>query len=266
MKKYIFKILTIHLLILIYSSPAYSINKSYVFKRLGIEDGLSQSTIYSIIQDNEGYMWFGTANGLNKYDGYNFKIFTNNPYDSTTISDNSITSLYEDKQGQIWIGTIKGILNRFDRSNNSFTRFNISNIKNPIPSQENEYYDYPIIFSRNDNNSITAITEDNNNNLWLGTWGKGILIFNKKTKKIKQYYFKLHSPGSLSYNRVMKILIDKEGTIWIGTFGGGLNKVKFNADTQIYNKNIEISFIHYKNDISNKYSLSDNKITSLSRR
>ncbi len=263
MEKYIIKILSILLILTNYAIAIYSQTNNYIFKRLGIEDGLSQSTIYSIIQDNEGYMWFGTANGLNKYDGYTFKIFTNNPYDSTSISDNSITSLYEDKQNNIWIGTTKGILNKFNKSTNSFTRYSTRYIENPLPNQENEYYEYPIIFSRNDNNSITTIAEDNYNNLWLGTWGKGILIFNKETKEIKQYYFKQDSPDGLSYNRIMKILIDNEGTVWIGTFGGGLNKVIYNNEPGKQNNNFQLSFIHYKNAISNKYSLSDNKITSL---
>ncbi|MEJ2614409.1 MAG: two-component regulator propeller domain-containing protein, partial [Ignavibacteriaceae bacterium] len=263
MKTNIIKIILTYLLVLAISIPVYSINSSYTFKRLGIEDGLSQSTIYSIIQDSEGYMWFATANGLNKYDGYNFQVFTNNPYDTNSISDNSITSLFEDKEGTIWIGTIKGILNRYNRSTNSFTRFYTRNIKSPLTSRENEYYEYPIIFSRNDNNSITSIAEDKNNNLWLGTWGKGILIFNKKTQTISQYYHKPESPNSLSYNRIMKILIDREGNIWIGTFGGGLNKIIYNDNLNSKDKNAQLSFIHFKNNRSNKYSLSDNKITTL---
>ena len=263
MKKYIIKIILISFLVAICSIPAYSINNGYFFKRLGIEDGLSQSTINSIIQDNEGYMWIGTANGLNKYDGYSFTIFTNNPYDSTSISDNSITALYKDKEAHIWIGTIRGILNEYDRNTNSFTHYNLRDIKAPLKSQGNEYYEYPIIFSRNDNNSITTIAEDNNNNLWIGTWGKGILIFNKKTKLIKQYYYKPDNPSGLNYNRIMRILNDNEGTIWVGTFGGGLNKVIISDNSTGSNKNSEFSFIHYTNDKKNKFSLSDNKITSL---
>ena len=266
MIKYFKKISSILFLIIFYTISLSAQSSSYTFKRLGIEDGLSQSTINCITQDKEGYMWFGTANGLNKYDGYNFKIFTNNPYDSTSISDNSITSFFEDSQGNFWIGTIKGILNKYNRSTNSFTRFNTKNIKSPLPAQENEYYDYPMIFSRNDNNSITAIAEDNQNNLWLGTWGKGLLIFNKSTNTIKQYYYKPDAPNSLSYNRIMKILIDKEGNVWIGTFGGGLNKAEkssdFNPENGELNKD-ELTFIRYKNNPANRYSLNDDKITTL---
>ena len=262
MKTNIIQIVSTLLLVLVFYIPVYSINNNYTFKRLGIEDGLSQSTIYSMIQDNEGYMWFGTANGLNKYDGYNFQIFTNNPYDTNSISDNSITSLFEDKNGTLWIGTIKGILNRYNRSTNSFSRFYTRNIKT-LTSRENEYYEYPLIFSRNDNNSITTIAEDNNNNLWLGTWGNGILIFNKKTKTNSQHYHKPKNPNSLSYNRIMRILIDKVGSIWIGTFGGGLNKVIINNNSNPKDNTTQLSFMHYKHNLSDIYSLSDNKITSL---
>ena len=262
------RIISILLLLILPISLVYTKDNAYISKRLGIEDGLSQSTVHCIIQDNEGFMWFGTSNGLNKFDGYNFKIFTNNPYDSTSISDNGINSLYEDKQGNLWIGTTRGVINKFVRSTSSFIHYSTQNIISPIPAQENEYYEYPIIFSRNDNNSITTIAEDNDNNLWLGTWGKGLLIFNKNTGAIRHYYFKENNPDGLNYNRIMKILIDKEGTVWIGTFGGGLNRIVKSSgliyrNNKIRKENEGLTFLHYKNNPSIKNSLSDDKIVAL---
>ena len=75
---------------------------------------MSQSSIFTIIQDKRGFLWFGTQDGLNKYDGYKFTVFKHNPSDSLSISDNWITSLYEDHLGNIWVGTSGGGLNRFD--------------------------------------------------------------------------------------------------------------------------------------------------------
>src|SRR3989337_4485113 len=75
------------------------------FDHFNLDDGLSQYTVYCIIQDSKGFLWFGTADGLNRYDGYKFKIFRNDPVDSTSLSANRIYSLYEDSYQNLWIGT-----------------------------------------------------------------------------------------------------------------------------------------------------------------
>lgn len=196
----------------------------YIFTQLTGEDGLSQTTILNILQDHKGFMWFGTGNGLNKYDGYNFTIYNNIPGDVNSLSNNSITSFYEDRQNILWVGTADGYLNKFNRDNDSFTRINIAGlVKDPDVIEEN-YYDYPIVFSRNTIGAITYITEDNYGNLWLGTWGKGIIIYNLSTGKITFYQHGQNRNSGLSYNRVSKILIDGS-TVWIATLGGGLNRL-----------------------------------------
>ena len=81
---------------------------NYRFKHLTLEDGLSQSSIFSIIQDNDGFMWFGTVDGLHKYDGYTIQTFQYDPNDPNTIGNNTITSLYKNRTGQILIGTYNG--------------------------------------------------------------------------------------------------------------------------------------------------------------
>ena len=80
-------------------------NEEYFFRHLGIEDGLSQNSVFSIMQDRQGFVWFGTKEGLNRYDGYNFKVFNRNPSDSCSIGGNVINSIIEDTKGQIWVGT-----------------------------------------------------------------------------------------------------------------------------------------------------------------
>ncbi len=92
------------------------------FERLTIKDGLSQSSVYAILQDKRGLMWFGTWDGLNKYDGYKFSIYTYNPQDPYSLSDNEVRAIYEDSLGILWIGTMDG-LNRFDRETERFIRF-----------------------------------------------------------------------------------------------------------------------------------------------
>ncbi len=136
-------------------------------------------------------MWFGTGNGLNRYDGYKFLIYSNNPVDSTTISDNGIISMFEDKEGIIWIGTSAGNINRFDRTKEEFSHKNISELieKSELPSDY--YFDYPISFARNLSQTITAICEDLNNNLWIGTWGKGIIVIDKNFNLLNHFYNRL---------------------------------------------------------------------------
>ena len=92
------------------------------FGRIGLERGLSQSTVFVTYQDSQGYLWFGTEDGLNKYNGYNFDVYKFDPTDSASISNNIVRCIQEDKDGDLWIGTDNG-LNRYNRHNGSFTRF-----------------------------------------------------------------------------------------------------------------------------------------------
>src|SRR4249919_1475578 len=90
------------------------------FKRIGIEQGLSNSTVEAIYQDHRGFIWIGTRDGLNRFDGYQMVVYRYDPKDSSSISDNFIRYIYEDRNQSLWIGTING-LNRFDAAKNSFT-------------------------------------------------------------------------------------------------------------------------------------------------
>lgn len=132
------------------------------FERVGTEDGLSQGFIGAIFQDSKGYMWFGTRDGLNRYDGYNFTIYRHNPFDSTTISGNWVTAICEDYLGNLWIGTQTG-LNFFDPQTETFVR---------IPSAP----EHPDGLYDGDVHSIVAAQtapKDSILVLWIGT-GKAL--------------------------------------------------------------------------------------------
>ena len=233
-------------------------SEDYQFRQLTIKDGLSQSAVLCIMQDRRGFMWFGTANGLNRFDGYNFITYVNNPYDSTSISDNEVSALFEDAQGYIWIGTLKGVINKFNRRTETFESF-YPDSSSDADKQNELYTSYPISFVRNSNNSITSISEDNNDNIWIGTWGNGLYRFDKKNKKFEHFSLRSNDPNSLSFNRITKVLVDKKSAIWIGTFGGGLNRV---IKIQDRNQNYSYKFIHYKSK-NNNNSLSNNDIVSI---
>jgi ligand-binding sensor domain-containing protein/two-component sensor histidine kinase len=242
-------------------SSTFSQSEEYIFKQITVEDGLSQSTVTSIIQDEKGYLWFGTAQGLNKYDGYKFKVFTNDIFDSTSISDNGISSLYKDKKGSLWIGTILGGLNLYNRRNDSFIRIKLKSSNFVKPENSAEYYEYPIVFSRNNNETITAIAEDSKERMWIGTWGNGIYIIKKNGELIKHLYYRKDLQNGLSYNRITSIVIDGKNDIWIGTFGGGLNRLRSDFTGDI--ASIENNFIRYSANEESSSPLSDNKVISV---
>jgi len=125
------------------------------FESLTVEHGLSANSILTTLQDSRGFLWIGTIDGLNRFDGYNFTVYKNIIGDSNSISDNKIRSLYEDKSGTIWVGTWEGGLNKLDREKEKFTHFKHDSTN---PNSINH-------------NGVNSICEDNLGNLWIGTGG-----------------------------------------------------------------------------------------------
>jgi len=233
-------------------SQQYDIN----FERISLEHGLSQSTVLSILQDDEGFMWIGTIDGLNKYDGYDFTIFRNDPADPNSLSENWITSTYLDRNGFLWIGTLTGKLNKLDLKNyegadNKFTSFCLTCDSTKVPPLKEALTRIPFIYSSLNYNSITSICEDKDGNLWLGTFGSGIFKFDTATETMIANPVSL--PGLCNY--VMTICLtfsEKSHIIWLGTYGGGLIKIS---------KNEHIQF--FQHDPLNARSLSENQIMTI---
>jgi len=195
------------------------------FQHLNVEEGLSQGTILSVFQDSRGFLWFATQYGLNRYDGYSFKIYTNDPLDSLSISNNFILSVAEDKLGNLWIGTENG-LNKFVYSSNTFTRY---------------------LQDSTDLSIISYVIVDKNNVIWAGTSSKGLyrlIMNNNKTNSITTTNYR-NNPNniySLSSNLARCIFEDSKERIWVGT-DKGLNlladykKGIFKRITTVYNEN-----------------------------
>jgi len=194
------KIKLILLSFLFVAFGGFSQTNSYRLNNLSTVNGLSQSSIIATHQDRIGQMWFGTRDGLNKYDGNKFTIFRNNPKDSTSITNNDILSIQQDKSGNLWIGTYNGL-----------------NCYNPVTNAFKQYF-----HANNDislcNNTIWDIKEIKNE-IWIAT-SSGLSIYNKTTKKFRSLFHSSRNRFSIPNNFVLSILETKNGAIWIGTAKG----------------------------------------------
>ncbi|HGY54562.1 MAG TPA: hybrid sensor histidine kinase/response regulator [Caldithrix abyssi] len=206
------------------------------FDHITVEDGLSNSTVYSITQDKNGFMWFGTTNGLNKYDGYEFTVFLHSDEDSSSLSNNSTGNIYIDDEGIIWVGTWGGGLNRFDPATNKAVHY------------LNDHNDPTSISG----NRVQSIYKDRNGMLWVGTYANGLNTLDPKTGKFTVFKHDPDDPGSLSNNRIWAICEDRYGTIWVAT-SFGLNR--FDRKKQV--------FVRYYMEKGNPHSLSSNIIRAL---
>ncbi|MCL5028662.1 MAG: histidine kinase [Bacteroidetes bacterium] len=231
--KIIFPLFVIYLM---FSSISFAQLSDMNFEHILSDKGLSQNTIHCILQDSQGFLWFATEDGLDKYDGYNFTVYKNNPLDSHSISDNFIWTLYEDKNGTLWIGTNSGGLSRFDRETETFTNYKFD------PGNPNSL----------SNNNIRAIFEDKYGGLWVGTEGGGLNKFDKKNNKFIHFWHNPNDPNSLSDNTVLSIFEDKGGTLWVGG-DGGLNEFHRSKG----------NFSCFKHEPNNPFSLSYNVVLSM---
>ncbi|MBS7229639.1 response regulator [Flavobacterium psychroterrae] len=187
------------LVLLFISGNIFSQNK-YRLKNISTTDGLSQSSVIAIHQDKFGQMWFGTRDGLNKYDGSKFTIFRNDVTNKHSISNNDILSIEEDNTGKIWVGTYNG-LNCYDPVSNTFTRYLHTKTNHTISS-----------------NAIWSIREIGDE-MWFGT-SQGLTIYNKKTNKFSSVFHSDTDNSTVPSNNIITILKSKKGEIWIGTTKG----------------------------------------------
>ncbi len=192
------------IVVLFASSVILSQVNNIRFEHISLEDGLSQSTIKTIFKDSKGFMWFGTESGLNKYDGYEFVIYKNNPFDSTSISNNNIQSAFEDSEGFIWIGTAGGGLNKFDRQTETFTHYRHD------PQNPNSI----------GNDFVGFAFEDKAGNIWVFTNDGGTDLLNRETGKFERFRNDPGDPNTISGNNIMRVSEDNSGNVWFGTTNG----------------------------------------------
>ncbi|WP_461093140.1 hybrid sensor histidine kinase/response regulator [Spirosoma gilvum] len=232
----LFRISLLVLLRFYLSFPAWAQHQPVRFTHLTTNDGLSQNTVTCILQDHRGYMWFGTQDGLNKFDGYTYTLYRNDPRNPSSIGHSYIHTLFEDRQGRLWVGTDDGGLSLFDPNTDGFTNFKYD------PASKNSL----------SHNKVQAITQDVQGYLWIGTEGGGLNRFNPATGSFTQYTHQPSNPASLSDNFIRTLCLDRTGALWIGTADHGVDQ--FNPATG--------SFTHYSHNPADRHSLSHNQVNT----
>ena len=185
---------------------AQKITDRYSSRYYNSNQGLSNNSIVSILQDYKGYIWVGTQDGLNRFDGKSFKTYRNNVNDKNSLSNNYIICIFEDRDSTLWIGTRGGGLSKFNRANDNFTNyFYQANNSSSISHAE-----------------VSSIYEDNQNNLWIGTDGGGLNLFNKHSEKFTRYDNKTTNSDEPNPLKILAINGDDQGNLLIGTWDYGL--------------------------------------------
>ena len=261
------------------------IRRNILFSTLSLKDGLPQTTVTAITQDRQGFMWFGTQEGLSRYNGYRFDNFFHDVELPGSLSHDWIWTLFVDHSGQLWVGTDGGGLNLYDEDSESFIHF-VHNPQNPkslsndrvrIITQTQDgtlwigtdggglnrldiktrkfvrYQHDPNNTNSIPNDKVLAILEDENNYLWIGTYGGGLARFDPKTSIFKVYRSDPLNSNSISSDRIRTLYRDSEGYIWVGTDGGGLN---------IFNP-MNYTVRRFMYDPQDNYSLSNNNVSSI---
>lgn len=277
----IYKILLFTILLLPLTSKAMIQMQEIQAQLFNIDNGLSQSNVTSLHLDSYGFLWIGTQNGLNLYDGYTFKFYRNNPLDETSLCNNSVLSITEDDEGNIWVGTWNGlsVLNRGEDKFSSFyhspkdpsslsdnrifqlvkTRDGSIWVKtiasldryNPTTKSFTCYPHYSDPLTSSSDNIDFAIFEDSENRLWVGT-KDGLMFFDRQLGLFKRYSHDPSNLNSLSNNRITSIIEDDKKNIWIAT-SKGLNRFVPQKET----------FYRYLNYSQGAGNLTDNEINVL---
>lgn len=195
------------------------------FSSLTTANGLSHDMVYAITQDRQGFMWFGTQDGLNRYDGYTFTAFRHLRSDPHSLAHNTVRALAVDSLGFLWVGTPAG-LDRFDSDTSRFSH-------------------YPEVAEQ-----VTAIYEDRNGTLWVGTAGLGLFRYDRSSDRFLGYASDLFADG-----HILAIHQDRLGTLWVGTEYGGLYAVKAGE--------VACLIRHYRHDPFDPGSLPYDRITAI---
>jgi len=277
-------------LLIFCASPSIGQTKNIKFSHLGIEDGLSLSFVTCIFQDSQGFMWVGTNEGLNKYDGYKFTVYKTNEHDKYSISHNIINGIAEDSKGNIWIATSGGI-NMLEVETERFIRYTANE---NIPNSLSGDYVQGLIVDHQDNlwlavaqgsashvgglnmfdpktrkftnytynavenkevleSDVYTVFQDSKHNIWVGTRNAGLKLFDPTAKMFTHFRHHASENSSIASDDIRVIFEDSRHNLWIGTRSSGLELMDVKRGT----------FTHFRHQAGNANSLLSDAILSI---
>ena len=210
------------------SQGSAQVTSRYIFDHLTIDEGLSQSTVFAITKDTDGFIWFGTRDGLNRYDSRNIKIYRNKLNDPTSLSGNGIQCFFVDSDNKLWIGTTEGI-SIYNAALDNFTQSKLD----------------PTVNERLSNNHVTAITRDGDGEIWIATHGGLNKVISKSPLRYQHFMREEGNQASLIDNEVRTLYTDKAGILWIGT-AVGVSKLMKSRDGTIQFINYRLPSLQFK--------------------
>ncbi|WP_071120923.1 ligand-binding sensor domain-containing protein [Romboutsia timonensis] len=279
-KKYIIYMLLLIILLITTNIVYVSAYNNINFKNITSEDGLSQGTVETIIQDDQGYIWLGTNDGLCRYNGYEFKIYKHDEELENSITNNYIVDINQDNLGNIWVGTANG-LSKIDTKTDLITNYNMNDEEKSLShynigdilitksgdvlvgtsdglniynEKKDEFYR---IFNKDSDLSsqfIRSLAEDENQNIWVAT-NNGIDKIDIKNNKNIISFKTGHGKFDISENDIYVVRYDPKGYIWAGALKEGLNRIDINTN--------EVK--QYKNDYRDEKSLPGNYVKDILR-
>ena len=270
--------------------PLFGQDQDIRFERISIEQGLSQATVTEILQDHQGFLWVGTQDGLNRYDGYGFVVYQNIPGDRGSLSGNYIGPLFQDRQGTLWVG-VGSTLHRYDRETDTFVRYRqdtqgdteagghiIYTIHEDADGQfligtsgqglkrfdrasgsflthaeDSSIPDHPEL------RNIHKILRDRQERLWVGTWADGLFRFDPNRQSIKRFDLRSDPPRAPGPNPIEAMHEDRHGVIWVGTIGSGLLRFDPNPTDPDAAK----PWTPFRQDPMDPQSLGDDSVTTI---
>ena len=221
---------------LVHFTCLFAQEEELVFDRITVAHGLSHNNVYSIVQDDYGFLWIATQDGLNRYDGKNIEIFRNDVDNANSLSSSNFGKIHIGSDGYYWFGTFGGGIDRFDPITNTFTNFSYSSSDSTSIS----------------NNQTLFIFEDSKNTLWFGTPDGGLNRYNATDENFTRFQHDVNNEHSISGNRAKCMCETPDGALWVDT-NKGLNK--FNPEMG--------TFERFVNNPADKNSISGDLVQNL---
>ena len=215
-------------------SAAPALERNLQFSNLTTRDGLSAEYVSTGLQDTYGFIWLGTQNGLNRYDGHDIVVYEHDSRYSDSLSDSFIWEVYVDRSGRLWVTTNRGV-NAYDYHNDSFDR-------NPLGLEDEVRYA-----------RIRTMLQDADGVYWLGSVDNGLYAVDPVTREVRHYLPDPERRNSLPDRHVIDLLQDSRGRLWIATDGGGLARWERGADT----------FVSYRHGPDNPASLNNDSVRAI---